>query len=258
MKGMVARARRELGPGRARAWWAIAALCLFLLLALIAVDVMHRLFYTHGMFPRLRHWRFNSDADQSISEMVGYVQSLIAHGALLYLGVKLKDAWTHIVLGQTMLLIFLDDYLRLHETMRETFIDILGLQPAFGVRAEDIGELIAWAVLGIPALVLLVLAWRYSGERARSQAKLIVVGLAILVFFAVVVDMTAVFLEEFGIAPGAVGWEGRAYFALTVIESTGELAGQSIVMVLALYFLFEQLEERDRLTHPRPHAAERG
>ena len=80
MKGMVARARRELGPGRARAWWAIAALCLFLLLALIAVDVMHRLFYTHGMFPRLRHWRFNSDADQSISEMVGYVQSLIAHG----------------------------------------------------------------------------------------------------------------------------------------------------------------------------------
>lgn len=255
MGGTVARVRRDLGPGRARAWWSVMFLCLVLLVAMIAFDIMHRLHVTRGMFPSFDHWRFDSDADQSISEMLGYVQSLVAHGALLYLGTKLKDAWTHIVLAQTMLLVVLDDYLRLHETMRETFVDILRLQPAFGLRAEDIGELFAWVTLGTPVLVLFAVAWHHSSDRARSQSRLLIIGFAVIVFFAVIVDMTAVFLEVFGIAQGAAGWQGRTYYVLTLVESTGELAGQSIVMLIALYFLFEQIEEHDRATHPRPRPA---
>lgn len=245
MKTVVNRVNGDLGSRRARLWWLIVALCALLLAAVIALDVMHRLYYTHGHFPQLKHWRFNSDADQSIAELVGYGQSLVAHGTLLYLGVKLRQAWTHIVLGQTMLLVFIDDYLRLHETMRETFIDILGIEPMIGLRAEDIGELFAWATLGIPVLILLAMSWRHSNERARTQAKVLIAGLAILVFFAVVVDMTAVFVGEFGIAEGAFGWQGRVFYMLTLIESGGEIAGQSIVMLTALYFLFEMLKENE-------------
>lgn len=245
MRNARERVATDFGSHRARLWWCVVALCAFVIVAVIVFDVMHRLYYTDGVFPAFKHWRFNADSDQGVAEMSGYLQSLVAHGLLLYLGVTLA-AWTHVVLGQAMLVVFLDDYLRLHETMSETFIELFSIEAMFGLRPMDIGELVAWVLLATPIVVLLGLAWRHSDERARKQTKVLLGGLAILVFFAVIVDMTAVTVAAFGIEDGALGWQGRVFYVLTLIESIGELAGQSIVLLSAFYYVFERLTEGER------------
>ncbi|WP_054953448.1 hypothetical protein [Flaviflexus massiliensis] len=203
--------------------------------------MMHRLHHVRGMFPFAGHHWFDSDADRSLSEMIGYIQSLASAWLILFLAVAVKKGWTHIVLGQTMILIVLDDYLRIHEELRGTFIDLLSLEPMWGLRAEDLGELLAWLFLGIPILISAVLAWKYSGRRARNQTKYFIAGLGFLLFFAVVIDMIAILLGGIGIEAGALGWQGRAYYVLTISESGGELAGQSIIFVTTLFFALQYL-----------------
>lgn len=240
-KGIRAKVRENLGPRFTWRWWTVLFVCIALIAGVLVLDMMHRLYHVRGVFQFAGHHWFDSDADRSLSEMVGYIQSMVSAGLLLYLAMSVKKGWTHIVLAQTMILIVLDDYLRIHEELRGTFMDILSLEPMWGLRAEDLGELLAWAFLGIPILVVAALAWKHSGKRARRQTKYLIAGLGVLVFFAVVIDMIAILAGGIGIEAGALGWQGRAYYVLTIMESGGELAGQSIVLVTALFFVFQHI-----------------
>lgn len=241
MRDIRVKVRENLGPRFTRVWWIALFVCVALIVGVLILDIMHRLHHVRGMFPFAGHHWFDSDADRSLSEMIGYIQSLASAWLILFLAVAVKKGWTHIVLGQTMILIVLDDYLRIHEELRGTFIDLLSLEPMWGLRAEDLGELLAWLFLGIPILISAVLAWKYSGKKSRHQTKYFIAGPGILLFFAVVIDMIAILLGGIGIEAGALGWQGRAYYVLTILESGGELAGQSIIFVTALFFALQYL-----------------
>lgn len=236
---------RDLGVRQSRLWWAALVICVLLLLAVLVLDVMHRLYHTQGVFePAGHHW-FDSDADRSMSELIGYLQSLTSSVLLLYFAVAVGKGWTFLVLGQAMLVVVLDDYMRLHEELRGTFIDLLGLQGRFGLRSEDIGELMAWAFIGLPIFVAFVLAWKYSRPEIRKKTKPLLIAVGALIFFAAVIDMFAILAWQVGIEPGAFGWQGRVYYALTMVESLGELASQSAILLIAIYLVL-QLARKNR------------
>lgn len=230
---------RDLGVRQSRWWWVALVICVLLLLTVLVLDLMHRLYHTQGVFEFAGHHWFDSDADRSMSEMIGYLQSLTSSILLLYFAVAVGKGWTFLVLGQAMLVVVLDDYMRLHEELRGTFIDLLGLQGKFGLRSEDVGELMAWGFIGLPILIAFILAWRYSRPEIRKKTKPLLIALGALIFFAAVIDMIAILGWQVGIEPGVFGWQGRVYYVLTMIESLGELGAQSAILLIAIYLALQ-------------------
>lgn len=195
--------------------------------------MMHRLHTTRGLFPAFASPVFSGDRDRGVAETVGYVQLLIAAGALLHTAYHQSRGWVHYAFAAAFVLVIADDSLELHENWGGALADAFGFQSALGLRGQDFGELLVWALLGLPVLIAVGVTWIFSSPRARRQALVIVGGLALLVFFAAVFD-------GLGPASGLWGWSARTRYLLSLTESGGELAAQSVIMLSALYFAFRQ------------------
>jgi len=88
-----------------------------------------------------------------------------------------------------------DDALQIHERAGRLMDARLTFEPPFGLRIQDVGELAAFAIFGIPLLALLV--WTYyrgaSTFKRVSRDLLLLVG--IFAFFVVIFDGVHAALE---------------------------------------------------------------
>jgi hypothetical protein len=232
---------RHLGP-RARMWWAALVVCGIVLVAVLVFDAMHRLEGTRGIFPAFAHPMFDSDRDRGLAETLGYLQLLVAAGALVYTALSMGRAPVHCVFAAAFVVVIADDSLELHENWGGAVSEALGFRSAIGLRGQDFGELVVWGLLGVPILAALLITWFRSSIRARRQAVVITGGIVLLVFFAAVFD-------GLGPASGLLGWSDRARYLVKLIESAGELGSMSVIMLSALFFAFQQ-----RLRPARPES----
>ena len=219
------------------------------LLAVVAADMLHRLQTTRGTFPMFTNPIFGANWDRGFAEWVGYTQLAIAALALVCVALRQRRAWTHLVLAATFVWIIADDSFELHENWGGALSDRFAIPHMFGVRGHDIGELMAWGLMGLPVLIALPFAWWFSAARARRQAWVIVAGIALIAFFAAGVDM----LTQ---ASYWWGWTDRQRYFLNLAESAGELASISVIMLSSLWFAFSQGRPRygRHSVHYRPPA----
>lgn len=129
-----------------------------------------------------------------------------------------------IYLCWTILFVFLllDDALQVHENVGQYLSRELALNPFWGLRSQDLGELIASAIAGAVLLIPLALTHLLSKSPERAVSFRLALLFAILVFFGVGVDM----LHS---AAGSILKK-----PLGIVEDGGEM----VVVSLMCWFIF--------------------
>lgn len=229
---------RELLGRRAVGWWAAIIVSVLVLTVLIGFDMLHRLNTTRGAFPAFANPLFNADRDRGFAETLGYLQLVVAAGALIYTALHLPRARVHYAIAAAFLVVIADDSLELHENWGGALAGRFGFESGLGLRGQDFGELLAWGLMGIPVLLALAITWIFTGQRARRQAWVIVAGLVALVFFAAILDM----LHP---ASGLWGWPERVRYGITLLEVIGEVGSMIFIMAASLFFALRQSVEKE-------------
>ncbi len=121
--------------------------------------------------------------------------------------------------------IWFDDSAQYHERAGLKFVLSLDLQPVLGLRAQDLGELMAWALVLPLVVALAIWAWTRRKPGDLGIAALVAASFAALVFFGLVVDMLHVALPE------------HLDYALGVVEDGGEMVAVAFTAILAVGML---------------------
>ena len=119
---------------------------------------------------------------------------------------------------------WLDDSSGYHEGMGNIISRNLQLPSSWGLRAQDLGELIAW---GMAAAILLPLAfWAYKGRRSGDGVviRMVAKPIAALVICAIVLDMVH-------FAVRSVSWARQVF---GVLEDGGEMLAVAFIAAVAL------------------------
>jgi hypothetical protein len=168
-------------------------------------------------------WRFSLVEDGALPELFGYLCELVAAAFLLiaYARARLRSL---LFLGVLYVFIFLDDAFTYHERVSRLLVDTLGLQDVAGLRATDLGELVAW---GFAALVLLpLLVWTWRGRRPADSGVVVVFGALFfaLAFFAAGLDLVHVLITS-SAGHRVVGWleDGGELFVVALTASAAVL-----------------------------------
>jgi glucan phosphoethanolaminetransferase (alkaline phosphatase superfamily) len=127
------------------------------------------------------------------------------------------------VLSLLFFYLLFDDSFEFHENFGATIAEFLNLQPAFGLRAVDFGELAVSAIAGALLMAALLVAFLLSDKTARRVARSIMAMIVVLVFFGVFLDMLDVLIESMG---------------GSIIVRTIEEGGELIVMSVITWFTF--------------------
>lgn len=161
---------------------------MILLLAADAVLVGLNLAYYDG---RLIHEHFALDTERGYGEFFLDIKSLWA-GMLFALIFLAKRQLAYAVAAVLFLYLVVDDALRVHELMGLRLIEPLNLQPVFGLRARDLGELIFSLSVGLTVITLGAVGYRFGDAVARRVCIHLLVGIGLLAVFGIGVDMAHV------------------------------------------------------------------
>lgn len=134
------------------------------------------------------HDFWNIAEEGSASELVNYLKWIFICVSLFVVYGRCK-APLFACFSFVFALILMDDSLQVHERGGDWLVTKLTLQPAFGLRAQDFGELSVWAILG--GLTGLVLLYGYSKRTSQALpfGYYFIAVLIALVFFAMGFDM---------------------------------------------------------------------
>ncbi|GAA2002212.1 hypothetical protein [Brevibacterium samyangense] len=212
-----------------RGWFLMAWLSLLAVAVVGVVDMGNHLNGTRGWFPALASPIFDGGRDRGVGAVVGYVFLLVAAGALTWIAAARRGTATHVVLACGLLVLVADDSLGIHEYLGGRLAEALGLQSALALRGQDFGELLVWALLGIPLAVGYLLALPHTTRASRREA-LVVCGVV-----AVMAVVTAG-LDMLGPAGGYFGWPERLRSLVSLAETVGKLATMALIMLTALAF----------------------
>ena len=211
--------RRAIGSlgGHGRAFHERSAtllLCLLLLLDAIGI-ALHLLVWLPDRALPL----FSLERDGSYSEVFEYVK-LLWLAVLLAVLARRQRSWSYLPAALLVLYMLADDAMGLHEGLGETMVQLFDFQAGFGLRAKDFGELAVSVAAGLVFLPLLLLGYWRAAPAVRRTLLDFALLLAVLVFFAVGVDMLH----------SMTGPSGSLYRAVGVLEDGGELVTMSVMV----------------------------
>jgi hypothetical protein len=192
-------------------------LVLFLLID-IGFIVIHILLWWHGQFPD----RLNLERDGSLPEMFNYLKWTICAAACCVAFAR-KQAPLYLAWALLFVYFLFDDSRSLHETMGHVLVAKFGLKGAFGLRAQEFGELAAFALSGAGLFGLIVLAYRWSGAAgARSFTWLLAPWLGVLIVCGVGVDFLHSLVAHY--------YKGSVFSMLVgLVEEGGEMVPGSFL-----------------------------
>jgi hypothetical protein len=160
--------------------------------------------------------------DQSLSESFNH--GMLFFAAILFVLANYEtQSRLALFLAALFAFAWLDDSSQYHERMGAIFVENLNLPSAFGLRALDFGELLAWALA--TALLSLLGVWAYRGRRNgdRLVLRLISLPLAALFVSAVFFDMIHIMVQG-----------NLANRLLTILEDGGEMLAVAAIATIAL------------------------
>ena len=182
---------------------------------------------------------WNIAEEKSASEVFNHLKWLFIFLSLLLVFLRSKVA-LFFSFAFTFALVLLDDSLQLHERGGAWLVDTYGIQPSFGLRAQDFGELSVWALLGmLTGLVLLVGYVKRTQETLPFGLYFLVVLIA-LVFTAMGIDM----LNAWDGLNGETNFNNTMTGILTIAEDGGEMfvASFGVAGTVAALKAFPQMD----------------
>ncbi|WP_116083093.1 hypothetical protein [Tropicimonas sp. IMCC34011] len=209
-------------PFRSRFSARWAALLLAGDIVLVAVFLIVA-FRTGGDLPNL----LDIEKQDSIASSYIYAKWLAAAVALLIAAKRGAGEMTR-SFGYIFLIILFDDSLELHERVGEWLATGLGVPALPGLRVEDSGELMIWALWGVIAALLLFRGWRRDGPEGRRFGLILTGLIGLLAVFGILGDMAHVMAARGGMDDSA------AAIILAAVEDGGELLVASLMVAFAI------------------------
>ncbi len=192
----------------------------------IAVFSANRIYAATYDHTSILGYEWHIGRDRSYAEMLGYLKMT----CIVFVLISIRGKWQRPIY-LALILIFtvalLDDALRLHERLGDVMVDAFALHSFAGRMSPHFGELIVWMILGVFLVAAAGAAFVRSPREDRHNGLLLMGAFAVLVLFAVVVDlMHAVVTNKLGF-PGAD-------LLFTVIEDGGEQVVLTLTCGLAV------------------------
>lgn len=159
--------------------------------------------------------------DKGYSEIYQYIKEYWIAILLLILAVKRK----HLIYFSWSLMFFyllLDDSAQIHENIGGYIVKQYDIQPLFGLRAQDLGELGVSLFFGGVLFSFILISYFFSNSLEKKISKHLFILVMVLAFFGVIVDML-----HMALLPFLEMW-GNAIFGL--IEDGGEMIIISIIL----------------------------
>jgi hypothetical protein len=193
--------------------WVIVLLLLATDLAFVALHLLN------ALTPLWNNPMLNIEKDHGYAETFQYLKYFWACLLCVVLAVKCK-AWQFLAWAFLFAYLLADDSLAIHEQVGGAVALHLNFIPPWGLRTQDVGELIS--ALGTAMLLCLPLALAYV--RGSPVFKLVSIHLAqlvvVLACFGVLVDMLHMTVQS--------GW--RLKFVLALVEDGGEMIAASALL----------------------------
>jgi hypothetical protein len=206
--------------------WMLAAVLLTLDLLFLLGNVVH-LASNDPDEPvtRFSAVQWNGNYDGTFVEMFGHTQLVGGAVMLVFLAV-IRRSPSFVVWTGVLVVLVADDFFQIHESVGADLVRRHGLPAVAGLRPQDLGELLVWAVLALVLGSALLISYFFSSRADRRHSRALFGWLCLLAVFAVVIDQLHVILEPHV--------SHTVSLALTLTETTGELVGMTLI-VLAIH-----------------------
>jgi hypothetical protein len=167
---------------------------------------------------------FSLDSNAGFAQAFSSAQTLLL--ILLLLGLARRTGeMLYLALGGVYVIVLLDDALALNQLLGSPLVRALGLVDHPRLLAQSLAEMLVYGALAVPVLALLGLGWLHASPAQRRAGAAFVLLLALLAFFATVMDLVHLaFIKSFR----------GSRLVLEVLEEGGEMATLSIALLLAL------------------------
>lgn len=191
-----------------------------LFLLLLGADLCFILIHTiNSLTPIWNNPLLNIEKDAGYSEIYQYLKYFWA--CLLFLVIASKTrtvpptAWAFV-----FLVLLADDALGLHEHIGALIASNLHFTPPWGLRTQDIGEVIYALIAALVLCIPLGLAYLKGSSRFRRSSHHLLQLVLLLACFGVLVDLLHMLAQS--------GW--RLQFVLAVMEDGGEMVAVSALL----------------------------
>jgi hypothetical protein len=167
---------------------------------------------------------FSLDSNAGFAQAFSSAQTLLL--ILLLLGLARRTGETlYLALGGVYVIVLLDDALALNQLLGSPLVRALGLVDHPRLMAQSLAEMLVYGALALPVALLLATGWLRAAPTHRRAGAGFVLLLALLAFFATVMDLVHLaFIKSF---PGS-------RLVLELLEEGGEMATLSGTLLLAL------------------------
>lgn len=108
---------------------------------------------------------------------------------LLFMSWRRSREWLFRALAIVFAILLIDDTLQFHERGGETLFIMLQLKDAFGLERQDLGELLAWCIIGSVCVLFLAVGFVKASRRARRLALNYFAAIVALGMSGIVFDM---------------------------------------------------------------------
>lgn len=162
----------------------------------------------------------------NIAGIILYLK-LLAITVLLFMSMRRSRERMFGAFAIVFAILLIDDTLQFHEIGGEALIVAMQLQSAWGLAAQDLGELIVWCVTGAICVALLAIGIYLGSRRARLLSRYYLGAIVALGIVGIVFDMIHSALET------TIGGEAVLSFATGLAEDGGEMLVLSVLVAYA-------------------------
>ncbi len=230
-------ARQSLGDDRRPTRLPESSLFRRVLLSGLVIDLGFFVIHALSVFAWARHWVGADDiqpwlisTDGGWAEWFMYFNWSASIGLLLLVWLRQRRSF-ELGLALIFALVLADDSIQLHERIGAAFVAALRLQPGIGLRAQDFGELLTWAVLGIAIAAAWALALLATPRQDRPLTSRFISCFLGLLWAGVVMDQlhSVVLQPQF-----LLTWHRWLDLVMTMAEDGVEQVVSSFVLAYAV------------------------
>ena len=215
-----------------KAVWFLMASLLLVDGVLIVCEMLHHLNTTRGIFPAFSDAQWKADFDNSYAETWSYIQVVGAVIGFLWLWRTVPRSPVFFLAALLFLAVVVDDAKQIHEIYGGTLANENNFGPAFGLRGQDLGELIIWGAIFIPLLACLLISYVLSSRTARSIVIKLIAPVLIFGGLALVLDMSGPASAQWGIST-------RQRYFLELCEVSCELPPFSVLLGMVTHYVLK-------------------
>jgi hypothetical protein len=164
---------------------------------------------------------FSIQRDLGYAEVFQYLKEFWIVVLLILLAIR-RANFLYLAWSLLFLYLLVDDSLRIHERLGGLIVRRFDIHSAFGLRGQDFGELIVSFFFGT-LLFSFIAAMHYVSHFSDKRiSKHLFIGIALLVFFGVIMDMVDILFQQL-----------MGTSVLGIVEDGGEMVVMSVITSFA-------------------------